>query len=154
MTNEKWFTVLENDDGITEDGPPDACYYCERKVGEEHARDCITIRKTVVVRYSFEIPVTVPHSDDQELVKLDRTHPPRSPSLALQVLAGAIDGDGCLCGEFQCDVIHMGDGEPWQFVKGGKPGERRFKDGGREPWVCPECQAAQAAAAAAVKGTD
>lgn len=37
------FPVLKNDDGIRPAGRPDECFYCHRRVGEDHAKDCVTI---------------------------------------------------------------------------------------------------------------
>lgn len=42
--------VTADDDGIRPAGPPDACFYCRRKVGERHAFDCVTVTVPRVYR--------------------------------------------------------------------------------------------------------
>lgn len=37
------FLVLPDDDGIRPAGPPDACFYCGRGVGEPHRDSCVCI---------------------------------------------------------------------------------------------------------------
>lgn len=38
-----WPVVLPDDDGIRPAGPPDACLYCGRKIGEEHGPKCVCV---------------------------------------------------------------------------------------------------------------
>lgn len=45
-----WPLVDPKDDGIRPAGPPDACFYCRREVGQEHARDCVIVEKLVELR--------------------------------------------------------------------------------------------------------
>lgn len=45
------FLVLDDDHGIRPAGSPDACFYCRRKVGKNHADDCVTI----VVDVAYEV---------------------------------------------------------------------------------------------------
>lgn len=64
----KWPLVEEDDNGIRPAGGPDTCFYCKRKVGEEHAKDCTTILKLVKLRHSFELIVDVPdHWDEAKI---------------------------------------------------------------------------------------
>lgn len=60
----EWPRVDEHDDGIRPAGPPDACFYCQRRVGELHAADCVTIQKRI------EMEVTIRWSDDSETTGL------------------------------------------------------------------------------------
>jgi hypothetical protein len=43
----EWPKVLPNDDGIRPAGRPDECFYCSRRIGQEHAEDCVTVQKKV-----------------------------------------------------------------------------------------------------------
>lgn len=42
-----WPLVVAGDDGIRPSGPPDACLYCKRRIGEEHGRDCVVVTKRI-----------------------------------------------------------------------------------------------------------
>lgn len=42
-----WPKVIIGDDGIRPKRPPDECFYCHQKVGQEHGRECAVIRKRV-----------------------------------------------------------------------------------------------------------
>jgi hypothetical protein len=52
MTSEakSWPLVDVRDDGIRPAGPSDACFYCKRRVGEEHGRDCAVVNQRVLLR--------------------------------------------------------------------------------------------------------
>jgi hypothetical protein len=43
----EWPRVLADDDGIRPAGPPDACFYCRRKVGEKHGDKCVCVVRDV-----------------------------------------------------------------------------------------------------------
>lgn len=45
-----WPKVLPNDDGIRPAGKPDECFYCHRKVGQEHGSECVTVCKLVAYK--------------------------------------------------------------------------------------------------------
>jgi len=42
--------VAPDDDGIRPAGPPDACFYCQQKVGQNHKPDCVTVESTCIYR--------------------------------------------------------------------------------------------------------
>ena len=42
--------VTSDDGGIRPAGPPDTCFYCDRKVGQEHELECVSIRKRIEMR--------------------------------------------------------------------------------------------------------
>lgn len=48
--------VTEDDNGIRPAGPPDACFYCRRKIGERHEEDCATVtaKGTYIVKLNGE----------------------------------------------------------------------------------------------------
>ena len=60
--------VDPKDDGIRPAGEPDECFYCNRKVGQEHMRDCVTIQKKVRVRFTVEVIAEAPYSWPDEMV--------------------------------------------------------------------------------------
>ena len=45
-----WPLVDVHDDGIRPAGKPDQCFYCKRRVGSEHARDCNIVQKKIEMR--------------------------------------------------------------------------------------------------------
>ena len=51
-----WPLVHERDDGIRPAGRPDECFYCHRKVGQEHKRQCGIIDKRVEMRVTAKLP--------------------------------------------------------------------------------------------------
>lgn len=48
------------DFGIRPAGPPDRCFYCDRKKGEQHKKDCVIRQRTVVIRTTFEYTISIP----------------------------------------------------------------------------------------------
>lgn len=44
------FRVLRHDFGIRPAGPQDRCFYCDRKIGEEHKQDCVVIVRDIKYR--------------------------------------------------------------------------------------------------------
>src|SRR5271157_1489277 len=53
-TKRRTLDVLSNDDGIRPAGPPDACFYCRKKVGELHKASCVMIHQEVELEATFE----------------------------------------------------------------------------------------------------
>jgi len=45
--------VLVDDDGIRPAGKPDECFYCQRKVGDTHKEDCVTVVQ--IVKYAVYV---------------------------------------------------------------------------------------------------
>lgn len=63
MTKPPTFPIVTAaDPGIRPAGKPDACFYCHRKVGEQHAESCVIVVKRVLLRYSFVVEAFVPWS--------------------------------------------------------------------------------------------
>lgn len=70
MKREDW-TILsaeEGGNGPRPAGPPDECFYCHNKVGEQHKEECVLRKRTVVVRLSIDLVVDVPESWDEESI--------------------------------------------------------------------------------------
>lgn len=111
-----WPEVLEDDDGIRPAGPPDECFYCHQKVGQGHGLDCPCVEKTVLLRYTFEIPVRVPwfwESDDVENHRNWRS----CADNTLFDLEEISEGDGCLCDHFHCEFLKILDATPTRAKK-------------------------------------
>ncbi len=109
----EWPLVAPNDDGIRPAGPPDECFYCRGKVGQPHARDCVVVTKTVRVRYSVELELTVPHHWKKEDLEFHRNEGSWCANNALDELHERFDGDGqCMCGAFTCEYLSDADVTP------------------------------------------
>lgn len=107
-----WPLVLPDDSGIRPAGPPDACFYCDRKVGEEHARECVTVHKRIRVRYSFELELEVPHHWDAERFEFHRNHGTWCAANALDEIGRATEEHGCPCGIFRAELLSVVDDTP------------------------------------------
>ena len=64
-----WPLVDPFDDGIRPAGAPDRCFYCQQKVGEPHARDCVIVKKVVRFRCAVDVDLTVPHHWTKEEIR-------------------------------------------------------------------------------------
>lgn len=109
-----WPLVAPNDDGIRPAGAPDQCFYCRQKVGAEHARDCVMVKKTVLVRYSIELEIEVPHHWRQGDVEFNRNEGTWCANNAIDELRKrfATDESGCMCGAFACEYLGDADVTP------------------------------------------
>lgn len=55
-SSDGWPLVAPDDDGIRPAGQPQTCFYCHRKVGEEHERDCVIVTRRVEHRVGVKLP--------------------------------------------------------------------------------------------------
>jgi hypothetical protein len=62
MSKNTFPIVHPKDDGIRSAGLPDHCFYCNKKVGTQHRRNCIAVRKRVRLRLTIDVVVAAPHS--------------------------------------------------------------------------------------------
>lgn len=53
--------ITENDPGIRPAGKSDECFYCRRKVGEEHGPECVIVTKLIQLEATITYEVRVPH---------------------------------------------------------------------------------------------
>ena len=124
--------VLPNDDGIRPAGKPNACFYCDSKVGEPHGEECVAVHKRVRVRYIMEIEIEVPAHWGQHEVEFHRNDSSWCANNARndvdayveyietkyekmpEAVANALPA--CLCNQFQCEVVNMGDGVAYTKV--------------------------------------
>lgn len=50
-------------------GKPDECFYCNRKIGEEHTFECVIPSKRVRLRVTLEYETDVPRSWDKDTIE-------------------------------------------------------------------------------------
>lgn len=65
MKRDNW--VVE-EYGIRPAGPPDHCFYCGEPLGHTHDEECVIRSRTVVVKVSAEVVITVPEFFTREQV--------------------------------------------------------------------------------------
>ncbi len=109
--------VLSNDDGIRPAGRPNACFYCNRNIGEPHSSHCVAVKKLVQVRYVFTIGVYIPHFWGKSDVLSHRNGGSWCADNALDEIGSAISDSRCLCGNFKCESMHEIDGTPSSLPK-------------------------------------
>lgn len=105
--------VTPDDDGIRPAGPPDACLYCKQKVGDPHLAECVTVKRTVVVRMTVEYEVDVPQSWDKEQIEFHRNEGSWCANNALDELAQLHDAESaetCLCPSARFEYV--GEAKP------------------------------------------
>ena len=110
-----WPKVLPNDDGIRPAGPSDECFYCQAKVREAHAFDCVTIHKKVRVRYIFDIEVEVPYVWDKQQFEFHRNESTWCANNAIDELQAQTQE--CLCPYFKAEFLEDVDNTPIQKTK-------------------------------------
>ncbi len=74
------------------------CFYCQRKVGERHAEDCVLIKKEVRIKLTLEYDVTVPASWGKETVEFHRNEGTWCADNLLDELTELTEHGFCLCG--------------------------------------------------------
>lgn len=108
-----WPVVIKNDDGIRPAGNPDECFYCQRKIGEEHSRECVTITKLVKVRYIYEIEIPVPNYWSSEDIEFHRNESSWCADNSFDEIEAYI-GDNCACKCFKAEFVSDVDTTPRQ----------------------------------------
>ncbi|MCK9570948.1 hypothetical protein M0R72_18510 [Candidatus Pacearchaeota archaeon] len=111
-----WPLVDEHDDGIRPAGNPDECFYCNKKIGTPHGKDCVCVTKRVKVEYRFEIEIDIPHHWEAEDFEFHRNH----GSWCADNAAGDIErfvGDGCACECFEAKYIETVDDTPKREIR-------------------------------------
>ena len=113
-----WPLVVENDDGIRPAGRPDTCFYCNQKIGQPHAADCVIVQKTVRLRFTIDLDIEVPHSWDAD--KMRAKYLGTWCASNLIVLFKQIDkAGGCLCDNLHdVQFVREVDPTPTRKVKG------------------------------------
>jgi hypothetical protein len=111
-----WPLVVVNDDGIRPAGPPDACFYCGRTIGQPHGQDCAVVTKRIRVRYVFELDIEVPHHWTEADVMFHRNESTWCADNAIDAIEEHRDENGCLCSSFTCEYIGVADDMPTRLI--------------------------------------
>lgn len=114
-----WPKVIENDPGIRPAGKPDECFYCHRKVGQEHGRECVIVNKKVKVRYIYTFEIDVPHFWDERMILFHRNDSTWCANNGISELEDYFAGDdkGCSCSNYECEFIEDVDLTPFRSEK-------------------------------------
>jgi hypothetical protein len=143
MTNTQTWPLIEpNDDGIRPAGPPDACFYCDQKVGARHGFDCVIVTKRVEMRVRAKLPsgefagswqFDEPHSWDARMSQFYRNESSWCagnfmreraagtvvwdvgdpwPEIAALNESSDQPGGRCLCGFLQFEFVRVVDATP------------------------------------------
>lgn len=102
-------TVHPQDSGIEPDADQSQCTHCSSAIGTPHATDCTAVRKTVLVKYYFEIEVSVPHFWTAEQIEDSDNFGCANDALEELQEETGVD---CLCSGFSCEFVAEVDGEP------------------------------------------
>ena len=89
--------VTNDDDGIRPAGPPDACLYCQRKVGERHKVECVSVVRPVVVTFQVAVDLDVAMNWDANDIKGFYNNSWCGSNLPYVLLDMDERQDGCLC---------------------------------------------------------
>jgi hypothetical protein len=116
MTKHKWPLVVPNDDGIRTAGKPDQCLYCKSVIGQEHARDCVVVKKRVRIKVTITYEVDEPYSWTAEQIESHRNNGSWCGNNALQEIENYTEQFGCLCEHAHFEVIEVTDDTPRRDV--------------------------------------
>lgn len=130
---ENWPIVTADDDGIRPAGPPDECFYCQKKVGSYHNRKCVTVKKRVRYNVLFKNVVvgTFDRDDPHFWTEYDcNFHKNESswcadnaldeiqwkdPSIFERIQAAAnVSDEDCYCGVLSFEFLEVIDPGPFQ----------------------------------------
>lgn len=112
-----WPLVAPNDDGIRPAGQPDECFYCRRKVGEEHKRNCTIVTKLVRIAYTYEVDVTVPYDWDEDMIHFHRNEGTWCASNAFSEIKKHLKADGCACPRTTARLVRVLDETPTRKLR-------------------------------------
>lgn len=104
--------VLENDYGIRPAGKPDECFYCGQKVGHRHKPDCVVVTKKVMMRFTIDIPVNVPHSWSKDDIDFRYNGGTWCADNLIDMLEDYESKNGCLCGITSAEMVEVLDDTP------------------------------------------
>lgn len=95
MVSEERFIVSES--AVRPTGQPDECFYCHRKIGQEHGPECVLVMRNAVVRVVIEYPVVIPAHWGAKDFESHRNEGTWCRSNVIAELAAASRKLGCLC---------------------------------------------------------
>lgn len=89
--------------------PDGTCFYCRAPVGSLHEPSCVIVSRTVVVRFTVEAVVQVPHTWDKHKVEFLYNESSSCSDNILRNLGEwtALEGDdkGCSCGAVKGEFV-------------------------------------------------
>jgi hypothetical protein len=112
----EWPLVDEHDDGIRPAGKPDECFYCNQKIGQPHGRECVMVEKKILIRYTIEIPIMIPHFWTKEQLEFHRNEGSWCKSNLIRELQ-KYDEEQCLCGVTQAEYVRTIDDTPTREIR-------------------------------------
>lgn len=98
-------------------GKPDECFYCNRKVGEQHKEDCVIRSRTVVVNFTISVTLDVPEAWEPEFINFRYNESSWCAGNLVSLLKQRDENiDGCLCEFTKAEYIREAneeDEESW-----------------------------------------
>lgn len=83
------------------------CFYCGRKIGVEHAPDCVLVKRKCKIRMTVEYEVEVPSSWDKDMVEFHRNDSSWCCNNMLRELDELSEKLGCLCWVTSCEFVEF-----------------------------------------------
>jgi hypothetical protein len=99
---ETYLVTAQN--GARPAGYPDACFYCDRPVGEMHHPDCVLRQRTVVLRGGFDLTVTVPDNWTEHDILFWANEGAQCADNQLKEFVRLTQRDGCSCARLTFEV--------------------------------------------------
>jgi hypothetical protein len=107
---------LENTNLVrTQDERPNrrdgTCFYCRTPIGQPHKEGCVVLSKTVVVRVSLEVVISVPRDWNPSLIDFHLNDSSWCADNLFSDLADWLDeenkerGPACTCGTFKGELL-------------------------------------------------
>jgi hypothetical protein len=78
-------------------GRPDECFYCKRKLGQDHKEGCVIRSRTVMVRVSFDLIVDVPEDWERSSIEFHMNESSSCKDNLLDKLEKQAERLGCSC---------------------------------------------------------
>jgi len=93
------------DDGIRPAGKPTECFYCHRPKGE-HELDCVTVQKSVVLKMTIMMVVSVPRCSDEDNINFFFNESSSCANNVLDDLSDwAAQKGNCICGAHETEFL-------------------------------------------------
>lgn len=110
-------THIVDQKAIRPAGRNDECFYCQKKLGEEHKEDCVLRERTVVMKYSFYIVIPIPENWSKHNIEFHHNEGSWCFDSAIEELKRI---KKCLCGVGYAEYIReatVDDEELWDLRK-------------------------------------
>jgi len=122
-TKDDWLVMKSS--GPRPAGRPDECFYCQAKLGDQHVTDCVLRKRSVRVRFSFDLVVSVPElwtSDQIEFRYNEGTH---CSDNVIDMLHERFRGDDSNDGSCSCSIMQaefIGEATEYEYETSRFPG--------------------------------